>query len=70
MGGLRVVFRVERRWVEMNADSARRGLVPAFISERDCLICCASRDAMCRYLEQGENWHFMKTWRACWDVSK
>lgn len=66
MGGLRVVFRVERRWVEMKAERAKRGLVPALMSDLDCFICCASREAMCRYLEQGEKWSFMKTWRAWW----
>ena len=38
----------------MKAAKAKRGLVPAFMSDLDCLICCASRVAICRYLEQGE----------------
>ena len=48
----------------MKAEKANRGLVPALSSLLDCFICCASSEAMCKYLEQGEKWHFMNTWRA------
>ena len=42
----------------MNANKARWDLTPAFISGRDCFICYASRDTICRYLEHGEKWYF------------
>ena len=50
----------------MKAAKARHGLVPALMSDLDCFICCASSETICRYLEQGEKWHFMNTWRAWW----
>lgn len=62
-GGLRVVLRVESRWVEIKAERAKEGLVRGFLSALERSVFCASRDKTCRYCPQGEKLHFRKTWR-------
>lgn len=64
VGGLREVLRMERRCVEMKAESWRGGLLFDFRSAFVGGCCCASRDTMCRYLPHGEKEHFIEIWRA------
>ena len=60
-GGLLVVLRFERRWVDMNADRNVEGVVP-FLSSFFVTGCtCDSRDTICRYFPHGEKWHLTKS---------
>ncbi len=53
-GGILVVLRFERRWVDMNADKSVEGVVPFLSSFFVTGSSCDSRDAMCRYFPHGE----------------
>ena len=57
-GGLLVVLRIERRWVDMNADCNCEGVVPLLSSFLVIGSICDSKDAICRYFPHGEKWHW------------
>ena len=56
-GGVRVVLRFERRWVDMNAERSVEGVVPFLSSFFIMGWTRDSRDAICRYFPHGEKWH-------------
>ncbi len=47
-GGLRVVLRVESRWVERKAESSKEDSTCLFLPALERSVSCASRDRICR----------------------